>query len=301
MTLEPVRSKNMHSGMATHEATRRFAHGFDKAPGYYRAAQDLTLSSLGIGTYLGAMDDATDCAYTAAVERAVAGGINVIDTSLNYRHQRSERAIGTALRGLEREALLVCTKAGFLVSGAVPEGLDAGEVAGGLHSMAPLFLRDQLERSRRNLGVGAVDVFYLHNPETQLKHVSREVFRDRCRAAFAALEELGGEGKLRWYGTATWDGYRRGDLSLMELADWARDIGASERTVARLFREALGMSYQQWRQQAILAHALPLLARGTPVSQVAAASGYASDSAFTAMFKAAMGEPPSTFLGRGPV
>jgi len=57
------------------------------------------------------------------------------------------------------------------------------------------------------------------------------------------------------------------------LAEWAEDIGASERTVARLFRDELGTSYQQWRQQAILAHALPLLARGAPVSQVAAASG----------------------------
>lgn len=83
------------------------------------------------------------------------------------------------------------------------------------------------------------------------------------------------------------------------LAGWAGEIGASERTVARLFRDELGMSYQQWRQQAILAHALPLLARGAAVSQVAAASGYASDSAFTAMFKAAMGQPPSAFRGRG--
>jgi AraC-like DNA-binding protein len=79
------------------------------------------------------------------------------------------------------------------------------------------------------------------------------------------------------------------------LADWARDTGASERTMARLFREELGMSYPQWRQQVVLAHALPLLARGLPISQVAAASGYASDSAFTAMFKAAMGQPPSAF------
>lgn len=79
------------------------------------------------------------------------------------------------------------------------------------------------------------------------------------------------------------------------LAEWASDIGASERTVARLFRDELGMSYQQWRQQAVLAHALPLLARGVPVSRVAAASGYASDSAFSAMFKAAMGQPPSQF------
>ena len=79
------------------------------------------------------------------------------------------------------------------------------------------------------------------------------------------------------------------------LAEWAADIGASERTVARLFRDELGLSYQQWRQQAILAHALPLLTRGQPVSEVAAASGYASDSAFSAMFKAAMGQPPSYF------
>ena len=82
------------------------------------------------------------------------------------------------------------------------------------------------------------------------------------------------------------------------LAEWAADIGASERTAARLFRDELGMSYQQWRQQAILAHALPLLARGQPISTVAAASGYASDSAFSAMFKAAMGQSPSHFQNK---
>lgn len=82
------------------------------------------------------------------------------------------------------------------------------------------------------------------------------------------------------------------------LADWAAEVGASERTIARLFREELGTSYQQWRQQATLAHALPLLARGASVAQVAAATGYASESAFSAMFKAAMGQPPSNFQGR---
>lgn len=82
------------------------------------------------------------------------------------------------------------------------------------------------------------------------------------------------------------------------LAEWAADTGASERTMARLFREEMGTSYQQWRQQAILAHALPLLARGQPVSHVAAASGYASDSAFSAMFKAAMGQSPSHFQNK---
>lgn len=82
------------------------------------------------------------------------------------------------------------------------------------------------------------------------------------------------------------------------LAAWAAEVGASERTLARLFRDELGMGYQQWRQQVLLAHALPLLARGLPIGQVAALSGYASDSAFSAMFKAAMGQSPSRFQRR---
>ncbi len=83
-----------------------------------------------------------------------------------------------------------------------------------------------------------------------------------------------------------------------QLKEWVASIGASERTVARLFRDELGTSYQQWRTQAVLAHALPQLARGVPIAQVAAAAGYASDSAFSAMFKQAMGKAPSHFQGK---
>ncbi len=77
------------------------------------------------------------------------------------------------------------------------------------------------------------------------------------------------------------------------LAAWATHVGASERTLARLFRDELGTSFQRWRQQVVLAHALPMLARGVPVGRVAEASGYASESAFSAMFKSAMGLPPT--------
>jgi AraC-like DNA-binding protein len=82
------------------------------------------------------------------------------------------------------------------------------------------------------------------------------------------------------------------------LRDWVQQIGASERTMARLFRDELGTSYQQWRLQVILATALPQLARGQPVARVAAAAGYASDSAFSAMFKQAMGQTPSQFQAK---
>jgi AraC-like DNA-binding protein len=82
------------------------------------------------------------------------------------------------------------------------------------------------------------------------------------------------------------------------LGDWARQAGASERTLARLFEKELGMSFGQWRQQARLAHAAPLIARGLPLAQVAEQLGYASQSAFTAMFRKTFGSPPSAFFAR---
>jgi len=82
------------------------------------------------------------------------------------------------------------------------------------------------------------------------------------------------------------------------LAERAADAGASERTAARLFQGELGTTYQQWRQQVALAHALPLLAGGQPIGQVAAACGYASESAFSAMVKAQLGQPPSAFQAK---
>lgn len=80
------------------------------------------------------------------------------------------------------------------------------------------------------------------------------------------------------------------------LGDWVRRIGASERTVARLFRDELGTSFGQWRQQVLLARALTLAARKRPMSEIAAELGYASPSAFSAMVRRSVGMPPSRFF-----
>lgn len=80
------------------------------------------------------------------------------------------------------------------------------------------------------------------------------------------------------------------------LADWVRDVGASERTVARLFRDELGTSFGQWRQQVLLARALTLAARKRPMSEIAAELGYTSPSAFSAMVRRSVGAPPSKFF-----
>jgi AraC-like DNA-binding protein/quercetin dioxygenase-like cupin family protein len=86
--------------------------------------------------------------------------------------------------------------------------------------------------------------------------------------------------------------------SSLTLDDWAPRVGASGRTLARLFERELGMSFGQWRQQVRLAHAAPLIARGLPLSRVAAELGYASQSAFSAMFKKTFGQSPTAFFAR---
>jgi aryl-alcohol dehydrogenase-like predicted oxidoreductase len=191
-------------------------------------SQQLAVSTLGIGTYLGNPDEATDRAYTEAIVTAVESGFNVLDSAINYRLQRSERSIGAALaelakRGFARDEILICTKAGFLTpDGAMPADpgayfrtefisrgiLKAEEIAAGCHSMAPRYLADQLERSLRNMGVECLDVFYLHNPETQLAEISRGDFLARVGAAFMWAESMVSAGKICAYGMATWNGFR---------------------------------------------------------------------------------------------
>jgi len=113
---------------ATREGTKKYAEKFRgaAADGHFREAQGLTISSLGIGTYLGQPNENMDAGYAAAIVSAVENGINVIDSAINYRFQRSERSVGTALKvlankGFAREEIVVCTKGGYLTpDGAMP-------------------------------------------------------------------------------------------------------------------------------------------------------------------------------------
>lgn len=242
----------MIAGFATPDGTEAYALRLPRAAsGHFRMLDGCRASSIGIGTYLGPEDDATDAQYRDAVIRAVEQGVNVVDTAVNYRYQRSERAVGAALAALvsagslRREEVIVATKGGFIpFDGAVPPDphryftetylepgtLAPADVVAGCHSMTPRYLRDQLERSRRNLGLDTLDVYYLHNPEMQLAEVDRAAFLARVRAAFSTLEGAVAEGKIRRYGTATWTGCRQppsapDHLSLAELVRAARDVG----------------------------------------------------------------------------
>ena len=222
------------AGRATAAGTARYAARFNSAegglPGHFRAGLGLTMSSIGAGTYLGEASDAVDEGYQAALSQAVGRGCNVIDTAVSYRAQRSELAVGRAVAGLidsgeaARDELVIASKGGFiayyLVRPANPMDyiyekfmatgvIEAEDLAGGIHCMAPRYLSQQIIWSLRNLGLHSLDIYYIQNPETQLAFVDRSTFRRRMQLAFARLEEEVADGHIGCYGVATWDGLRR--------------------------------------------------------------------------------------------
>ena len=240
---------------ATLEGTKRYANRFAgrAADGHFREAHGLVISSLGIGTYLGQPDAKIDASYTAAIVAAAENGINFIDAAINYRFQRSERSIAAAMKQLaakdfSRNEIAVCTKGGYLTpDGSMPadpneyffhEYLQPGiftakDIVAGSHCMTPRFLENQLARSLRNLELDCIDVYYLHNPETQLSEVSRPDFLERVRDAFIYLESAADAGKIQFYGMATWNGFRqeakaRDAMQLPELAQIAADIAGEK-------------------------------------------------------------------------
>jgi aryl-alcohol dehydrogenase-like predicted oxidoreductase len=246
-------------GYATNEGTGRYRQRFrvSTAEGHFRFEQGLWLSSVGTGTYLGGWDEETDRSYAEAIARAVELGANVIDTAANYRFQRSERSVGEALRRLTdegvaaRDEVVVCTKGGYLpFDSEPPKGQEAvrayveetfvrpgvirlEDIAAGSHCMTPRYLSHQLAQSLRNMNLEAVDVYYIHNPETQLSVVTRDEFDARLRAAFEQLERERAEGRLRAYGVATWNGFRakpnaREHHSLERMLELAREAGGDE-------------------------------------------------------------------------
>ena len=236
---------------ATPDGTARYANRFATraAENHFRLQQGLKISSIGIGTYLGNPDEATDLAYANAVTRAVTSGVNVIDTAANYRFQRSERSIGRALKMLKaerfsRDELVICTKGGYLpFDGAPPgnvrdyveetfvkPGIASFDDIVGSHCMTPSYLQDQLDQSLRNMDLQSVDVYYVHNPESQLDHVSETEFYHRLRLAFERLEDNRKQRKVQFYGVATWNGFRApADAgkhhSLVRMVEIAREVG----------------------------------------------------------------------------
>lgn len=241
---------------ATPEGTRKYVAtlGHKGIPEeHFRDVNGLWLSSIGLGTYLGHHDEETDELYRQSIVRAVKSGCNVIDTAINYRYQRSERNVGEALKSLNekgfgRDRIVVATKGGFIPFDGYPSSdargyiekhyidtaiLDPSEMVGDGHAVAPRFLENQLNRSLANLGIETIDIYYIHNPETQLSEVDRDEFMKRLRSAFEFLESVAEAGQIQFYGVATWNAFRQAPraadyLSLEDVVSLAREVGGED-------------------------------------------------------------------------
>lgn len=212
----------------------------------YKNFLNLKLSEIGIGTYLGNPDEETNKNYKETIKTAIELGINVIDTAINYRDMESERVIGEVLSTTDRKKLVISTKGGYfprdkrvkinditkyLKENFIDKNIVKPEdITPYGNILSPTYINWSFEKSLENLNTDYIDVYFLHNPEDQLTIVSREKFYRKLWTVFRLLEGKVAEGKLRYYGLATWNGFRVLPdhvqyLNLLDIYNIAKEVG----------------------------------------------------------------------------
>ncbi|MCK9374307.1 MAG: aldo/keto reductase [Sulfuricurvum sp.] len=242
---------------ATKEGTFSYLKKFGTySKDFYRFNGELFFPSLGLGTYKPEpyKEENYIINFSEAIKTALRNGINLIDTAINYRYQMSEREIGEALAEMfktgeiTREEVIIASKAGFIPldfpfpdnpygwiqETIVTPGLaKKEEIIIDQHCMSPKYLRWSCEQSLQNLGLEALDILFLHNPETQLGYIDTQTFYERIEEAFTLFETLRGEGKIGAYGIAAWNGFLYEEehteyISLARIVEIARRIGGED-------------------------------------------------------------------------
>jgi len=293
------------AGRATAEGTARFAARFPDLPGHFRRPDRLTFSSLALGMRNGEIDGVDDVLYRSAVGCLLEGGVNVFDTALSERMMSSERCLGAALERAFREGtaardeVVLVTKGGYLtldpervvtrsqsrrylVETYVDSGLvDPERIVHGVHCLDGPFLRDQIERSRRNLRVETIDLYLIEEPELHLGECSAEEFRRRLTGAFEALECAVADRVIAAWGLCTWDGFLRphsdrGHLALLDVFDWALEVGGGDhhlRAVQLPYSVAMAEAFRLDSQIGPTGHSDAVLStlRGTGTAVLASA------------------------------
>jgi len=232
-----IPTKNTMEEYASPSGTLDYKHLMiqkkDIPQNHFRFFENLHLSSLGMGTYLGKPTDEVDQLVIDATLQSLNNGINVIDTAINYRHQKAERAVGKALKqigknGFNRNQIFISTKNGY-----IPEDADRGLTSADYIEKVVLknnlatrddilnqncttipYLRHQLTQSLNNLALSTIDLLYLHNVAESQKEILGDIkFYDMIKKCFLFLEEKIEENKIRFYGMATWTCFRVAEYS----------------------------------------------------------------------------------------
>ena len=241
---------------ATPKATYQFAKRFSQYKDFYARHDELIISKLGFGTFKKEpyKEENYTFSYHEALKTAILSGINLIDTAINYRYQESEKEIGEALVELvekgdvKREELVICSKGGFIplsfpfpanpyewiIENIIDKGLATQEdIELDQHCITPEFLRYSCEQSLKNLQLECLDIYFLHNPETQLTKIGKKAFLKQLEGIFTLFETLVTEGKIKAYGLAVWNAfsYEEGNdehINIEEVYDVACRVGGAE-------------------------------------------------------------------------
>jgi aryl-alcohol dehydrogenase-like predicted oxidoreductase len=244
-------------GFASSEGTKKFRdNAIKKGKSYlhFKEFDDLILSSIGMGTYLGDLskEDDTDI-ENALYESVKSHAINVIDSAINYRAMKSEKSIGRSITRLvndgiiSRDEIFVSTKNGYITNDGDYPMLDvweyiqrmyistgiikAEDISSGYNVLNPAYIEKCIERSRFNLKLDTLDLVYVHNAfESWHQDVSKDKFFEMLSKVFEIYEKFRSLNKIRYYGMATWTCFRVSEenkeyLSLDEVYNIAKNIG----------------------------------------------------------------------------
>lgn len=228
--------------LATSEDTYNFAKQFSNYKDFYIKHNGLIFSKLGLGTFNKEpyKEENYVFHYIEGVKQAIKSGINLIDTASNYRYGQSEKEIGIALKELfdekevKREELIVCSKGGFIqLDYPFPENpyswieenitdkklASKDDIELDQHCMTPDFLEWSCKKSIENLGVKALDIYFLHNPDMQIMKLGYPKFLKKIESVFKRFEKMVSMGLIKYYGVATWNGFTKETQEHMNLED----------------------------------------------------------------------------------
>lgn len=247
-------------GFATAEGTRKFMESAINngiADSHFRSFDNLNLSSLGMGTYLGLITAEDDRDLENAIYESVkSGAMNVIDTAINYRSMKSEKNIGKAIKRLiddriiSRDQVFISTKNGYITNDGdypsidvleymhkmfISQGIiDSKDISSGYNVLNPKYIRKCIDKSLTNMQLDTIDLVYVHNAyESWFEDITRNEFDEMIRRVFEVYEEYRSKKKIRYYGMATWTCFRmsrneEGYLSLEEMVKIAEDVAGKD-------------------------------------------------------------------------
>ena len=249
--------RKFHSGYATEDGTNEYNNyaikkGVD--PLHFRQVEDLYLTSLGMGTYLGNQSSVDDENIEKSLTYCVSEGCtNVIDTAINYRSMLSEKCIGRALTNLfdkkviNRNNIFICTKNGYATNDGEFRKMDidaylkamyidkgiiqSKDISPSYNILNPDYISNCIDKSLCNMGIETLDLVYIHNSyESWFDQVDVKAYMYMLSKVFQVYENYRKKGKIRFYGMATWNCFtaKQNDpnyLSLSDIVSVAREIG----------------------------------------------------------------------------